>query len=182
LRDYGLDTAKDLGAAVGIDNEAIVAFFGHCGDQGWKLERRGTLSEEDINDCRRQHELVYGHGPSNGYFLVTFLRAWLAEKKNHKVNWTNFAYDVLNRQLKLRKNIENKKLKMDSLDGTPSSSKHSSFFDWMDGSPKVSPSLPSILKNCDSLACLGPYASLLLFLDNVFINPFREVVISFSTR
>jgi hypothetical protein len=25
LRDYGIDTAKDLGAAMGIDNEAVVS-------------------------------------------------------------------------------------------------------------------------------------------------------------
>ena len=98
LRDYGLDTAKDLRAAVGIDNEVVIAFFGPCGNQGWKLEQRGTLLEEDINDCRRQHEFIYGHGPSSGYFLTTFLKAWLAEKKNHKVNWAKFAYDKLHRQ------------------------------------------------------------------------------------
>jgi hypothetical protein len=156
LRDYGLDIAKDLRVAMGIDNEAVVAFFGPRGEHGWKLEQSGTLSKVDVNDCRRQHKLVYGHGPSNGYFLATFLRAWLAEKKNHKVNWAKFAYDVLRRQLKLRKNVENKKLKMESMDRTPSSSKQSSFSDWMDGSPKVSPSLPSVLQNYDSLACLGP--------------------------
>jgi hypothetical protein len=53
LRDYGIDTAKDLGANVGIDNEAVVAFFGPCGDQGWNLERSATLSEQDISDCRK---------------------------------------------------------------------------------------------------------------------------------
>jgi hypothetical protein len=80
---------------VGIDNEVVVSFFGPCGDQGWKLERSVTLSEQDIIDCRRQHEIVYGHGPSNGYFLATFLKAWLAEKNNHKVNWAKFVHDVL---------------------------------------------------------------------------------------
>jgi hypothetical protein len=43
LRDYGIGTAKDLGAAVGINNEAVVALFGPHGDQGWKLERSATL-------------------------------------------------------------------------------------------------------------------------------------------
>jgi hypothetical protein len=58
LRDYGLDTAKDLGANVGIDNDAVVAFFGPRGDQGWKLEQTSMLSQEDRNDSRRQHDLV----------------------------------------------------------------------------------------------------------------------------
>jgi hypothetical protein len=137
LRDYGLDTAKDLGADISIDNDAMVAFFGPRGDQGWKLEQTSTLSQEDCNDYRRQHDLVYGHPPSNGCFLATFLRAWLAKKKNHKVNWAKFAYDVVRRQVNLRRNIESKKLKMESGSATPSSSKQSSFFAWMNGSLKV---------------------------------------------
>lgn len=51
LRNYGLDTAKDLGADVGIDNDAMVTFFRPQRDQGWKLEQTSTLSKEDCNDC-----------------------------------------------------------------------------------------------------------------------------------
>lgn len=32
LCNYGLDTTKDLGVNVGIDNNAVVAFFGPRGD------------------------------------------------------------------------------------------------------------------------------------------------------
>jgi hypothetical protein len=131
VRDYGLDTSKDLGADVGIDNDAIIAYFGPRGDQGWRLDSN-YLSQEDICDCRRQSQLVYGHLPSNGFYLATFLRAWLAEKNNHKVNWAKFAYDATKRQVTLRKNVENKKMKVESGDATPSSSKQSSFSDWID--------------------------------------------------
>ena len=75
VRDYGFDTLKDLGADVGIDNDAFVAFFGPRGDQGWKLDSK-YLSEDDISHCRRQSALVYGHLPSNGYYLATFLREY----------------------------------------------------------------------------------------------------------
>ena len=41
------------------------------------------------------------------------------------------------RQVNLRRNAKNKKLKMESRSTTPSSSKQSSFFDWMDNNLKV---------------------------------------------
>jgi hypothetical protein len=72
LRDYGIDTEKDWEAHVEIDNDVTVAFFGPRGDQGWRLETSATLLEENIDDCKRQHDLVYGHGPSNDYYLATF--------------------------------------------------------------------------------------------------------------
>ena len=35
VRDCGFDILKDLGADVGIDNDATIAYFGPRGDQGW---------------------------------------------------------------------------------------------------------------------------------------------------
>lgn len=58
VRDYGLDTWKDLGADVGIENDTIVPYFRRRGDQGWKVDSNYS-SAEDIMDCRRHYELVY---------------------------------------------------------------------------------------------------------------------------
>ena len=101
MRDYGLYTSKYVGADVGIDNDVIIAYFGPRGDQGWKLDSK-YLSHEDICDCKRQSQLVYGYLPSTGFYLTTFLRAWLAEKNNHKVYWAKFAYDATKRMVTLR--------------------------------------------------------------------------------
>jgi hypothetical protein len=62
LRDYGLDTTKDLGASVGIDNDAVVAFFGPQGAKvgSWsELQRyhKNEAEEEDVTAVPKRQSL-----------------------------------------------------------------------------------------------------------------------------
>lgn len=79
---------------MGIDNDTIVPYFRRRGDQGWKADSKYPSAEDITTECRRHYELVYGGRPSNGFYLATYLRAWLAEKQSHKVNWAKFAHEA----------------------------------------------------------------------------------------
>lgn len=94
VSDHGLDATKQLCAEVGIDLN-ILEVFGPRGNGGWKLQPSKTLTEEDVANCWKLHDVVYGHGPSNDEFSEVFLWAWLVAKRRHLVNWSKFAFDVV---------------------------------------------------------------------------------------
>lgn len=76
---------------------------------------------------------MYGHGPSDDIFTMIFLRAWLADKQR-KVNWVRFAWDALQRQLKIHErsvSLAKMEPSRDGLPSTPTTSKQSTFEDWV---------------------------------------------------
>jgi hypothetical protein len=43
---------------------------------------------------------VYGHAFDNGQFSTIFLKGWLAQHKGHPMNWTEYAFDCTQLQMK----------------------------------------------------------------------------------
>ncbi len=46
------------------------------------------------------YEAIYSHPRDNAKYFVVFLKGWLAQCMGEKVNWTQYAYDSTQLQMK----------------------------------------------------------------------------------
>jgi hypothetical protein len=58
------------------------------------------LSVVNSKAILKLYEIIYCHPLNNGQYSVVFLKGWLAQHKGEKVNWTYYAYDCMQLQMK----------------------------------------------------------------------------------
>lgn len=67
---------------------------------GQKPKPNEHLSVVNSEAILKLYEVIYYHPLNNRQYFTVFLKGWLAQHKREKMNWTQYAYDCTQLQMK----------------------------------------------------------------------------------